>query len=120
MTIAWTPDGIRLLSGGNSFDPTIREWDTSTWNQVGDPWTGHIGGIKAIAINPAGTLAASVSDDSDVRLWRLSDRRTTIVFKHSYPIPYVTFSIDGKHLLSGGEDWAVPNLNINSNACFHP
>ncbi|KAG2363059.1 hypothetical protein BDR07DRAFT_1332384 [Suillus spraguei] len=120
MSIAWVPDGNRLLSGGNSFDPTIREWDTLTWNQVGDPWTGHMGSIKAIAINPAGTLAASASEDSDVRLWQLSDRRTITIFKHSYPMQYVTFSIDGERLLSGGEDkktseWAVPNLGINSN-----
>jgi WD40 repeat protein len=125
MSIAWTPDGVRLLSGGNSFDPTIREWDTLTWNQVGDPWAGHTGSIKAIAINSAGTLAASASEDNDVRLWRLSDRRMIAIFKHSHSMQYVTFSIDGEHLLSGGEDnktskWVVPNLGINSNVCFHP
>ncbi|KAG2348214.1 hypothetical protein BDR05DRAFT_506179 [Suillus weaverae] len=120
MSIAWTPDGMRLLSGGNNLDPTIREWDTLTWNQVGDPWTGHTGSIKAIAVDPAGALAASASEDNDVRLWRISDRRTITIFKHSYSMQCVTFSIDGKHVLSGGEDnkiseWAVPNLGINSN-----
>lgn len=120
MSIAWTPDGVRLLSGGNSFDPTIHEWDTLTWNQVGDPWTGHTGCIKVITINPAGTLAASASEDNDVRLWQLCDRRTIAIFKHSHSMQFVTFSIDGKHLLSGGEDnkiskWVVPNLGMNSN-----
>jgi WD40 repeat protein len=124
MSIAWMPHGVRLLSGGNSFDPTIREWDTLTWNQVGDPWTGHTGSIKAIVINLAGTYAASASEDNDVRLWRLSDRRTIAIFKHSSSVQCVTFSIDGTRLLSGGEDnktseWVVPDLGINSNVCFN-
>jgi WD40 repeat protein len=36
-SLAWTlpVDGTRLLSGGNNVDPTIREWDPLTWQQVG-------------------------------------------------------------------------------------
>jgi WD40 repeat protein len=55
-SLAWTPDGTRLLSGGG-YD--IQEWDPLTWKQVGHPWKGHTWGIYAIAINPAGTLVAS-------------------------------------------------------------
>ncbi|KAG2342512.1 hypothetical protein BDR05DRAFT_1060241 [Suillus weaverae] len=113
--LAWTPDGTRLLSGGDS---TIREWDPSTWQQVGHPWQGHYNHIYAIAIHPAGTLVASGSSDNQVRLWRLSDRRTIAIFQHSSPPKSVTFSTDGKHILSGGQDnriseWAVPK-NANS------
>ncbi|KAG2339568.1 hypothetical protein BDR05DRAFT_1003235 [Suillus weaverae] len=112
-SLAWTPDGTRLLTGGDAFDPTIREWDVLTWQQVGDPWTGHSDFINAIAVNPAGTLVASASSDNHVRLWQLSDRRTVAIFKHSCRTKCVTFSIDGKHILSGGGDkmiseWAVP------------
>src|SRR6267154_193934 len=56
LSLAWTPDGTRLLSGGSVWDPTIQEWDTSTWKQVGDPWNGHTSHVNAIAVNPAGTL----------------------------------------------------------------
>ncbi|KAG1793194.1 uncharacterized protein HD556DRAFT_525963 [Suillus plorans] len=112
-SLAWTPDGTRLLTSGDDLDPTIREWDTITWNQVGDPWTGHTDHINAIAIHPAGTLAASASTDKRMRLWRLSDRQTIAVFKHSFEAICVTFSVDGNHILSGGGDntiseWAVP------------
>jgi WD40 repeat protein len=103
-SLAWTPDGTRLLSGGDHNDPTIREWDPLTWQQVGHPWEGHISYIYAIAINPAGTLVASASQDGHVRLWRLSDRQNIGVFKHSSPSLSVTFSVDGRHILSGGYD----------------
>jgi WD40 repeat protein len=94
-----------------------------TWQQVGHPWKGHTQAIYAIAIHPAGTLVASASDDTHVRLWRLSDRQTIAIFKHSSPLRSVTFSSDGKHILSGGEDkkiseWAVPK-NANSKASFY-
>jgi WD40 repeat protein len=123
-SLAWTPDGTRLLTGGDNFDPTIREWDTATWQQVGDPWTGHSDYINAIAINPAGTLVASTSRETHVYLWRLSDRRTVAIFKHSFPPECVTFSVDGKHILSGGDDkmiseLAIPN-DIHSKARFRP
>ncbi|KAG1732343.1 hypothetical protein EDB19DRAFT_1912066 [Suillus lakei] len=117
LSLAWTPNGTRLLSGGNNSDPTIREWDAWTWQQVGDryPCTGHTHkhNINALAINPSGTLAASASDDTHVRLWRLSDRQTIAIFKHSSMARSLTFSVDGTHILSGGKDkmiseWAVP------------
>lgn len=40
-SLAWMPDSTRLLSAGIVTDPTIREWDTLTWKQVGGPWKGH-------------------------------------------------------------------------------
>ncbi|KAG1896237.1 WD40-repeat-containing domain protein [Suillus fuscotomentosus] len=99
-SLAWTPDGTRLLSGAGNY---ILEWDTSTWQQVGHRWEGHTNTITAIAIHPTGTLVASASNDKHVRLWRLSDQRTVAVFHHSLTLRVncVTFSVDGKHILSG-------------------
>jgi WD40 repeat protein len=121
LSLAWTPDGTRLLTGSSEDDPTIREWDTTTWQQVGNPWTGHTHDIFAIAIHPAGTLVASASDDEHVRLWQLAGRQTVAIFKHSSSPECITFSVDGKHILSGGGDkmiseWAIPNPKV----CFCP
>jgi WD40 repeat protein len=121
LSLAWTPDGTCLLSTGNNY--TMREWDTLTWEQVGRPWKGHPGYIRTIAIHPAGTLVACASDDNQVRLWRLSDQRTIAIFEHSSPLLSVTFSSDGKHILSGGKDnkileWALPK-NACSKASFY-
>jgi len=114
-SLAWTPDGTRLLSGGCNLDPTIREWDTSTWKQVGDHWGGHPGTtwIWALAVNSTGTLLVSASDSKNVRLWRISDRRVIAVFSHFLPVFCITFSADGKYILCGGRDknvteWSIP------------
>ncbi|KAG2033399.1 WD40-repeat-containing domain protein [Suillus americanus] len=126
-SLAWTPDATRLLSAGTNNDCTIRVWDSSTWEQVGDPWTGHTNSINSIVINASGTLLASASSDKFVRLWRLSDRP----MKHSSDVHCVAFSVDGGHILSGGGDlkiseWELPEglsliLVINPaarNACI--
>jgi WD40 repeat protein len=131
-SLAWARDGTWLFSGGYQSDPNIREWDTSTWKQVGDHWSGHTHRIFAIAINPAGTLVASACSDSHVRLWRPSDRRTIAIFKDTDELACVTFSVDGKYILSGGrraiiKEWAVPEGALleathkgqESEACSH-
>ncbi|KAG2356066.1 hypothetical protein BDR07DRAFT_1492391 [Suillus spraguei] len=66
ISLAWTLDGTRLLTSGDHDDPTIREWETSTWQQLGAPWPGHSESIYAIAVNPAGTLIASASCDNRI------------------------------------------------------
>ncbi|KAG2143534.1 quinon protein alcohol dehydrogenase-like superfamily [Suillus bovinus] len=101
LSLTWTPDGKRLLTAGDNYDPTIREWDALTWQQVGVPWAGHTDRINGIAINATGTLAASASSDNHVRLWQLSDQRAIVTFKHPSTSLCVTFSVDGKHILSG-------------------
>jgi WD40 repeat protein len=108
--IAWTPDGTRLLSA--CIDRTILEWDTLTWQRVGDPWTtGHTDYIYALAVDPNSTLVASGASDN-IRLWQLSDRQPVAIFQQSSS--YLTFSVDGKHIISGSYNmvtkWAVePN-----------
>ncbi|KAG2069789.1 WD40 repeat-like protein [Suillus decipiens] len=113
ISLMWTPDAKQLVSAGDKDDPTIRIWDSSTWNQIGEPCKGHTRHIDMIALNPTGTLLASASDDSQVRIWRLSDHQTIAIVKHTDNVFCVTFSADGKHILSGGKDkmiskWAVP------------
>jgi WD40 repeat protein len=122
-SLAWTPDGTRLLSAGVKGDPAIREWDPLTERLVGHPWKGHTDNINAIAIDPAGALVASASSDKRVLLWRLSDQQTISIFRHSAWQNSVTFSVDGRHILSGGHNnkvsqWEIPKY-IKTKASFH-
>jgi WD40 repeat protein len=125
-SLAWTPDGTRLLTGGDKDDPTIREWDASTWQQVGDPWMGHSRpeSINFIAVHPDSNLVASAAYNR-LLLWRLSDRHTIAIFQHSGHVKCVTFSMDGKHILSGGDDkmiseWEVPKKVLSQETLTEP
>ena len=116
-SLAWMPDGTRLFSSGSGPDPTIREWDTSTWKQVGDPWAGHANHINTIAINSNGALVTSTSDDHQVRLWRLSDRRAIVIFKDVNEVYCAAFSTDSTKIFSGSrntnvKEWAVPDVPL--------
>jgi len=116
-SLVWMPDGTGLLSGADSF---IRQWDSSTWTQVSDRkiHTRH----PVLAVNCNGTIVASIVEDH-VRLWRLSDWRTIAIFQHSESPCYMTFSVDGKHILAGStnkiSDWAVPEHAWPENASKH-
>jgi WD40 repeat protein len=119
VSLAWMPDGTRLFSAGGRVDPSIREWDPSTWKQVGGPWNGHLKPIDSISLNSSGTLLASASQDKRVRLWRLSesDQRTIdSEFKHELPVSCVTFSADDRHILSSSgrtiSEWPLFNNAI--------
>ncbi|KAJ8593414.1 WD40 repeat-like protein [Rhizopogon salebrosus TDB-379] len=116
ISLAWTPDGTRIFSGGSRSDSVIREWDTSTWQQIGDTWRDHTDYISALAVNSTGTLVASASLDTHVRLWRLSDRRTIAIFKASDHMYSVTFSMDGKHILCGGRGTSITELAVPEDA----
>jgi len=109
VSLVWTPDGTRLLSGGGA---TLRGWDSTIWKPVGDIRKGDTRHRWHLAVNCNGTLVASPTTDNHVRIWRLSDRRTIAIFQSDSPY-CVTFSMDGKHILAGGKDgkiseWAVP------------
>jgi len=112
-SFAWTPDGRRLLAGPYYLGTTIREWDTTTWTQVGGPWGSH---SSVLAVNSTGTLLASASLDNSVRLWRISDRRIIAVFRHSKPVTYITFCPDGKYILCGCWSTDVTEWGIPENA----
>ncbi|KAG1771869.1 WD40-repeat-containing domain protein [Suillus placidus] len=121
LSLAWSPDSTRLLSGGDDHDPSIREWDTSSWTQVGDPWMGHTYKVNSIVIHSSGTHAVSASSDNTVRLWQLSDKQTIAIFQHASSVFCAAFSADGMHILSGGYDkrvavWTAPKGTLPADA----
>lgn len=60
-------DGIRFLTGHQN-DPVVRLGDTATGKEV-QTFTGHTGGMAAVALSPDGELAVSGGVDKTIRVW---------------------------------------------------
>jgi WD40 repeat protein len=65
-TLAFSPDGTRLFSGGR--DSSARTWDVATGRPLGEPIK-HRNWVESITIAPDGRLAASAGQDSLIRVW---------------------------------------------------
>jgi WD40 repeat protein len=99
-SVAFSPDGTRLLSG--SSDNTLRLWDTKTGKQIGEPLQGHTAAVTSVAFSPDGTRLLSGSDDMTLRLWN-ADTGLSIgkpLEGHISKVTAVAFSPDGTLLLS--------------------
>lgn len=123
-SLVYTPDGNWLISGSD--DRTIRVWDAHQGTQVYNPdaalqpsplvFTGHNSDIFALAISPCGTLLASASKDTTVRLWEVSTGRelSDLVRQHRLPVRTIAFSHDGKRIVTGSHDMTVRVWDVES------
>ena len=94
LSVACSPCGKWIASGGGHFDNTVRIWDASTGAAVGSPLRGHSrdnpectcnhgpyeanpqcpvrghsSGVSSVAFNQEGTLLASSCNDKTVKIW---------------------------------------------------
>jgi WD40 repeat protein len=83
-SVAFSPDGLILVSAGGSNygeedgERTIRLWDVSTRQPIGEPLRGHEDGVKSVAFSPDGSVLASGSSDGTIRLWHAVPLRERI------------------------------------------
>ncbi|MCY3550032.1 MAG: caspase family protein [Candidatus Poribacteria bacterium] len=111
-TVAFSPDGKLLASGGD--DNAVILWNIADRSER-ETFIEHSKSVTSVAFSPDGKLLASTSLDGYVRLWHVSSEGRRISLRHGGWVESVAFSPDGKTLVSGGEDqessvklWDVP------------
>jgi RNA polymerase sigma factor (sigma-70 family) len=114
LSLAFSPDGKTLLTGGDDPDGKITLWDLAKGERV-RTFEGHAVTVRgreavfhvAIALSPDGkTLVSGSNQDTRVKLWDVATGKLKQTLEGNKGwIAAVAFSADGKHIVtSGGAD----------------
>jgi eukaryotic-like serine/threonine-protein kinase len=86
--------------------------------QVKSVLTGHSSEITALSWSPDGTLLASSSRDSTVRLWNASNHNTLVYKGHAAAVQAVVWNLQGTLLASGGRNNQAQIWNPAGNTLY--
>ncbi len=127
-TVAFSPDGSTLASGGESkslkphywanvttysvvHTHSLQLWDTHTRKHLAN-LKGHSENVSCAVFSPDGKILASGSWDDTIRLWNpATGQHLTTFHGHRDDVNVVAFSPDGATLVSGSNDDTIKLWN---------
>ncbi len=118
LNVAISDDRQRLIGGEFK---QMKAGESENRRRIKRLDTGHVTyGAQQAAFAPDGTLAASVSLDSTIRVWDPASGYDVQAFiGHGNHINSIAFSFDGKRVLSGSDDRTVRLWDVESGHQIH-
>jgi WD40 repeat protein len=118
VSVAITPDGRTMATGGNS--NAVRLWNITDPTHpvaLGQPLPVHADITESVAFSPDGHTLAAGGNDAAIRLWNVSDPAQPVALGqpltgHTSTVGSVAFSPDGRVLASGSADKTIRLWNV--------
>src|SRR5258706_3377679 len=126
-TIAFSPDGSKLISG--SYDQAIILWDIDISAkpvklQPKYKFEGHSSFVNSVVFSPDGKFLVSAGDDKKILIWDISqpDKASHTYLNHNAPVTSVAFSSKGDSIkfASASNDQTVILWNWTSDSLDSP
>ena len=114
-SVAISPDGETIVSGGSDGNGTVRLWDLSG-NSFAELPVGHTDGAHSVAFSPDGKTIVSGGYDGTVRLWDLASKKYVAELYTSEFISSFAISPDGEMIVSGDWDGTVQLWDLAGNS----
>lgn len=116
-SIAFSPDGQTLASGGDGPNFLITLWNVADGSVVRTFPTGHTNRIRGLAFTPDGQTLATGSNDRTIKLWRVSDGGWLRTLSgHTGAAGRIAIAPDGLTLASGSHDNTAKLWRISDGA----
>lgn len=110
-SLAYHPKGKYLISG--SRDAQLKIWNLPSY-ELEQTIPAHMFGIYGIAFHPTLPYFATASQDKSIKFWNAENFKLYKIlslekgeFGHSHSVNKITWSKDGKYLISTGDDKRV-------------